>query len=188
MKVSSIRSSNSRPKQVSSTSWITTFQVAIGIVVSVATVFISWKTQELSAQSQEAASRLKQIEQQLAESRFGFERIRVIYDRTEKYLSSSIQDNSRVRVLVVLIGSLPAADVRSQLLAVVTERAQLPAVAARAATTLTARVTGPAVATGSVSPASPPDPSASVSTPPSSAFTGILKLSWNETNYPATTL
>jgi len=85
-----------KPKIDESGSWLTGFQVAVGIVISLATAFISWQTHQLNQQTQESTERLKAIEQQLAETRFGFERMRDIYDRTEKYLAApaSAQDPS----------------------------------------------------------------------------------------------
>ena len=69
--------------------------------------------------------------------RFGFERIRDVYDRTEKYLVSEEQDRARGRVLVVLINSLPESGLRKDLLDVVLMEADLDQVADYAATLLT---------------------------------------------------
>jgi len=109
------------------------FQIVVGVIVSVATALIGWKTFELSASTESNNTHLKAIEQQLAETRFGFERIRDVYDRTERYLASTEQNESRGRVLVVLINSLPDSSLRSELLSVVTLDAKSNAVAARAA-------------------------------------------------------
>ena len=109
------------------------FQVAVGVVVSIATVVIGFQSVEISERTNANNVQLKAIEQQLAQSRFGFERIRDVYDRTEKYLASENQNISRGRVLVVLINSLPDSSLRAELLAVVTETAKSPTVAAKAA-------------------------------------------------------
>ena len=65
------------------------FQIIVGVIVSVATILISWQTYRLGRNTEENNAHLKAIEQQLAENRFGFERFRDVYDRTEKYLSSA---------------------------------------------------------------------------------------------------
>ena len=108
------------------------FQIFVGIVVSVTTVIISWQTFILSERSDENNTQLKRIEQQLAQTRFGFERIRDVYDRTEKYLASEKQNQARGRVLIVLINSLPDSQLRAELLTVVTESAKLNLIAAEA--------------------------------------------------------
>jgi hypothetical protein len=108
-------------------------QVAVGIIVSIATVVIAWQTVRLNSRTNETNSQLQAIEQQLDQSRFGFERIRDIYDRTEKYLASAEQNEARGRVLVVLINYLPDSSLRAELLVVVTENAKSDSVAARAA-------------------------------------------------------
>lgn len=149
------------------------FQVLVGVVVSAATVFIGWQTFQLTERTQESADKLKAIEQQLAENKFGFERVRDIYDRTEKYLSSPTQDSPRGRVLVVLINSLPEAALRSELLAVVAEQAKLDAVAAKAASIVALAKVGPITASAA---------------PPSAGFSGNLALAINEENYTATNL
>ncbi|MEY9605321.1 ribosome-binding protein aMBF1 (putative translation factor) [Bradyrhizobium japonicum] len=109
------------------------FQVAVGIVVSIATALIGWQTFKLDERVKESNSQLKIIEQQLAETKFGFERIKDIYDRTEKYLSAEKQDERRGRALVVLINSLPASTIRSDLLQIVVREAASPTVASTAA-------------------------------------------------------
>jgi hypothetical protein len=120
------------PKSLSS---IEVLQIVFGIIVSVSTVIIGWKTFELNDRATESTAQLKNIEQQLAENKFGFERIRDIYDRTEKYLSSEKQDERRGRALVVLIGSLPDSTLRTDLLSIVVREASSPIVAATAADT-----------------------------------------------------
>jgi len=109
------------------------FQIAVGIVVSIATALIGWQTFKLDERAKESNSQLKTIEQQLAETKFGFERIKDIYDRTEKYLSAEKQDERRGRALVVLINSLPASTIRSDLLQIVVREAASPTVASTAA-------------------------------------------------------
>jgi uncharacterized protein DUF1353 len=109
------------------------FQIIVGVIVSVATILISWQTYRLSLNTEENNAHLKAIEQQLAENRFGFERFRDVYDRTEKYLSSASQNESRGKVLVVLIKNLPDSPLRSDLLSVVTVDAKSDVVAAKAA-------------------------------------------------------
>jgi hypothetical protein len=126
-----------RPRSTSSKSLglIEIFQIVVGIIVSVSTAIIGWKTFELNDKATESTAQLKSIEQQLAETKFGFERVRDIYDRTEKYLSSDKQDERRGRALVVLIGSLPSSSLRSDLLSIVVREASSPIVAATAADT-----------------------------------------------------
>jgi len=109
------------------------FQITVGVIVSVATVAISWQTYWLTRTTEANNEHLKAIEQQLAENRFGFERMRDVYDRTEKYLASSNQNPSRGKVLVVLINSLPDSALRADLLSVVSVDAKSDAVAAKAA-------------------------------------------------------
>lgn len=145
------------------------FQIIIGIIVSVATVTIGWQTYELSAKTNENNLQLKRIEQQLAQTRLGFERIRDVYDRTEKYLSSEKQNQARGRVLVVLINSLPDTQLRTELLTVVTESAQLNSIAAKASD-LSAGV-------NSSEPIIPSDPS----------FSGQLSLRVNNDAFTLTT-
>lgn len=108
------------------------FQVAVGIIVSISTALIGWQTFKLDEKAKESNSQLKIIEQQLAETKFGFERIKDIYDRTEKYLSAEKQDERRGRALVVLINSLPASTIRTDLLQIVVREAS-PTVASTAA-------------------------------------------------------
>ena len=94
---------------------------------------ISWQTYRLSRNTEENNAHLKAIEQQLAENRFGFERFRDVYDRAEKYLASANQNESRGKVLVVLIKNLPDSSLRSDLLSVVSADAKSDIVAAKAA-------------------------------------------------------
>ena len=140
MRVDSIRPKTVRapPAKESGLTWLQVLQIVFGVIVSVATAVISWQTYRLSEETQQAAARLKEIEQQLAESRFSFERTREVYDRTEKYLTAKKQDEPRGRVLVALINSMPDSSLRTDLLAVVTEKAQLSTIAARAARATTA--------------------------------------------------
>lgn len=123
------------------------FQIIVGVVVSIGTCFIGWKAHQLAVRSEEATVKLKEIEQQLAESKFGFERMRDIYDRTERYLSGTDQNEARGRVLVVLINSLPETNLRSELLKVVTEKASSDSVAAQAAR-LTVKINSTSVVAG----------------------------------------
>jgi hypothetical protein len=116
-----------------STSHLEKFQIVVGIIVSIATMLIGWKTYELSEQSSENNVQLKRIEQQISENRFGFERVRDIYDRTEKYLASPQQDEKRGRALVALINSLPHSTIRSDMLAIIVHEATPNSVAASAA-------------------------------------------------------
>jgi hypothetical protein len=187
MKVSSIRSSNHVARK--SHAWLVSFQVAVGIIVSIATVYISWKTHDLTERTQETTAKLKEIEQQLAENKFGFERVRDVYDRAEKYLSSTTQDESRGRVLVALIGSLPDEKLRAQLLAVVTDKARLPAVAARAAN-LSLRGAAIATSTASGELATSPGVAKSQTFPltPRSKFSGVLRLAYDPGSYAVTVL
>lgn len=109
------------------------FQIVVGVIVSLTTLAISWQTYCLTRTTEANNEHLKAIEQQLAENRFGFERVRDVYDRTEKYLASSNQNPSRGKVLVVLINSLPDSALRADLLSVVSVDAKSDAVAAKAA-------------------------------------------------------
>jgi Protein of unknown function (DUF1353) len=187
MKVSSIRSSNNLIRK--SHAWLVSFQVAVGIIVSITTVYISWKTHDLTERTQETTAKLKEIEQQLAENKFGFERVRDVYDRAEKYLSSTTQDESRGRVLVVLIGSLPDEKLRTQLLAVVTEKAQLPVVAAKAASLgVSAKAIAAATASGELATSSPPSLPSTGLRMPRSRFSGALSLGRNPGSYEGTVL
>jgi Protein of unknown function (DUF1353) len=145
------------------------FQIVVGIVVSCATVVIGWQTFQVSARTNENNAQLKLIEQQLAQTRFGFERMRDVYDRTEKYLASAEQNPARGRVLVVLINSLPDTQLRTELLSVVTETAKLDLIAAKAAD-LNAGVVSQVAK-------QPDDPS----------FSGDLSLSFNPDLYEAIT-
>ena len=79
---------------------------------------------------------MAKIEKQLSEEKFGFERMRDIYDRTEKYLVMEQQDERRGRALVVLISSLPLSQLRSDLLSIVAIEAKSKSVAAKAADTV----------------------------------------------------
>src|SRR6266404_2058061 len=97
-------------------SGIEKFQIVVGVIISGATAAISWETYQLGAKTEKNSTHLKAIEQQLAETRFGFERIRDVYDRTEKYLAAPEQNEARGRVLVVLINSLPDNALRAELL------------------------------------------------------------------------
>lgn len=112
--------------------WLQLFGVIVGIIVSIATVLIGWKTYELNEKAGVSNNRLKEIEQRLAENRFGFERLKDIYDRTERYLNSE-QDERRGRALIVLINSLPAERFREDLLAIVTVEAKKETVRVAAA-------------------------------------------------------
>jgi Leucine rich repeat/Protein of unknown function (DUF1353) len=109
------------------------FQIVGGVIVSIATTAIGFLTYELSVQTNENNVQLKRIEEQLSENRFVFERIRDIYDRTEKYLSSKPQDERRGRALVALISSLPDSRVRTDMLALIVIEAAPSSVAASAA-------------------------------------------------------
>lgn len=145
------------------------FQIVVGIIVSIATVLISWQTYRLSVNTETNSAHLKAIEGQLAENRFGFERIRDVYDRTEKYLSSENQNASRGKVLVVLINSLPDSALRSDLLSVVSVDAKSDAVAAKAADLKVG--------------AEPPKPLPT----PALGFTGDRSLRFDPDKYQATT-
>jgi hypothetical protein len=123
------------PNQGKKTSNLEAFQVVVGIIVSIATATIGWKTFQLDERAKENNVQLKNIEQQLAETKFGFERVRDIYDRTEKYLAAEKQDERRGRALVVLIGSLPDLSLRNELLSIVVREATSSSVAAKAADT-----------------------------------------------------
>lgn len=177
----------SKSKSDKSPRWLTNFQLAIGVVVSATTAFISWQTHQLNQKTQESTAGLKAIEQQLAESRFGFERMRDIYDRTEKYLAApeSAQDPSRGRVLAALINTIPDKSVRSELLAVITKEAKsIPVAAAAATLSLTGKL-NPATTT-TVSP--PVILPASKSTTVGPHFSGNLAISVNEEKYMAITI
>lgn len=123
------------PNQGKKTGNLEAFQVVVGIIVSISTITIGWKTFQLDETAKESNAQLKSIEQQLAETKFGFERIRDIYDRTEKYLAAEKQDEKRGRALVVLIGSLPDLSLRKELLSIVVLEATSSSVAAKAADT-----------------------------------------------------
>ena len=109
--------------------------IIVGIIVSIATTYMGWSTYQLNRAAERNNSELRRIEQSLSESKFGFERIRDVYDRTEKYLSSDKQSPRRGRALVVLISSLPKSDLQSDLLSLMVTEAKTVAVAARAADT-----------------------------------------------------
>ena len=125
------RSSSKKEKE--SKAPIDLFQTIVGVLISVATAFIAWQTYTLSERTQANNDGLKKIEDQLSETKFGFERMRDVYDRTEKYLSSADQGESRGRILVILINNIPEKEVRGELLSVVSEKAKLSSVAAKAA-------------------------------------------------------
>jgi len=108
-------------------------QLIVGIAISVSTAIIGWQTFRLSAQTSETNAYLKEIEQQFAQTKFGFEQFRDVYDRIEKYLSSKNQNKARGRVLIVLINSLPNSNLRTELFNVVTKTAELDSIAAEAA-------------------------------------------------------
>lgn len=94
-------------------------KVLVGLVVSVATVFISYNTYTLNQKTNEANAELARIKQQLDGQRFGFDRLKDIYDRTQKYLSDKDQNERWGRALVVLIGSLPEEDIRRDLAGII---------------------------------------------------------------------
>jgi len=119
------------------------FQIGVGIIISVATAFIGWKKFELDEKAKENNTQLRGIEQQLAQTKFGFEQIRDIYDRTEKYLIAEKQDARRGRALVVLIGSLPNSSLRADLLSLVVVEATSTSVAANAAALQVGKPTTP---------------------------------------------
>ena len=108
-------------------------KVAVGLIVSAATAFTGYKTYELNQITREGNERLKQIELQLSRDRFGFDRLKDIYDRTEKYLSSTDQDERRGRALVVLIESLPDELYKQALAAIIRSETTNAAVASEAA-------------------------------------------------------
>jgi hypothetical protein len=115
------------------TSNATHLQVIFGVIISVSTAITGWKTIQLNERTAENNAQLARIERQLSEEKFGFERIRDIYDRTEKYLMSAQQDERRGRALVVLVNSLPTSELRSTLLGVIAVEARSNSVAAKAA-------------------------------------------------------
>lgn len=108
-------------------------KVAVGLVVSAATAFTGYKTYELNQVTREGNERLKQIELQLSRDRFGFDRLRDIYDRTEKYLAAEKQDERRGRALVVLIESLPDELYKQALAAIIRTETTNAVVASEAA-------------------------------------------------------
>lgn len=185
MRVDSIRPKTVRPSphKEDGLTWLQGLQIVFGVVVSLTTAVISWQTYRLSQETQQATSRLKEIEQQLAESRFSFERTREVYDRTEKYLTAEKQHESRGRVLIALISSMPDSSLRTDLLAVVTEKAQLSTIAARAARAATASRPAPPIAT---TPAEPPP--SKPTTLPKPSFSGVLQLAFNADKYTVTTM
>jgi Protein of unknown function (DUF1353) len=124
-------------------SWLEPFQIGVGIIVSIATAFIGWKTFELDEKAKENNTQLKAIEQQLAQTKFGFEQTRDIYDRTEKYLTTDKQDPRRGRALVLLISSLPNSPLRSDLLSLIVIEASSTSVAANAAAIQAGKPTTP---------------------------------------------
>ena len=175
-----------KPKTAKLSSVLSVFQIAIGIIVSLTTSFIGWQAHQLNQQTQESTNRLKAIEQQLEESRFGFERMRDIYDRTEKYLAApaSEQDTNRGRVLAVLINSIPDTSIRSELLGVITKESKSVSVAAAAATLSVTGKLSPATTTTVV-----PRPTRVANAVTSSVrFSGNLAVSVNEESYRATTI
>ena len=174
---SSVLMTTRRPPKSWIDVWLPRMQLATGIIVSAATIYISYQAQALTNRTQETTSKLTQIEQQLAETKFGFERVKDIYDRTEKYLSSDQQDAPRGRVLVVLINSLPDSAMRAELLAVVTQKSLLPEVAA-------------AAANSSINPNPAEIPPIFSATPQnvSNRFSGILQVSINKDGYGAVIL
>jgi len=109
------------------------FQIVVGIVVSVATLAIGWKTFELNALTERNNEQLTQIKDKLSEDKFAFERLREIYDRTEKYLSSNDQGEKRGKALTVLIKSIPDPTFRQDLLSLVVTESKSVVVAAAAA-------------------------------------------------------
>ena len=109
------------------------FQIVVGIVVSVATLAIGWKTFELNALTERNNEQLTQIKDKLSEDTFAFERLREIYDRTEKYLSSNDQGEKRGKALTVLIKSIPDPTCRQDLLSLVVTESKSVVVAAAAA-------------------------------------------------------
>ena len=115
------------------TNRLATFQIVVGTIVSLMTAFIGWQTYSLSSQSAQNGNQLKALEQKISENKFDFDRMRDIYDRTEKYLEDSAQSPARGRVLVALINRLPDDSARSELLAVVSDNANLITVASDAA-------------------------------------------------------
>lgn len=111
------------------------FQVIVGIFISISTAALGWMTYQLNSTAQVNNSELKRIEQTLSESKFGFERIRDVYDRTEKFLASENQNAKRGRALIVLISSLPRSELQSDLLSLMTIESKDESVAAKAADT-----------------------------------------------------
>jgi hypothetical protein len=107
-----------------------------GAIVAVATVWISYQTYLLNDKSQEASDRLKAIEFALSEEKFDFERIRDVYDRTDKFLSGDQSNVRQGKALVVLISSLPESGLRKDLLSLMIIEATADAVAATAADAL----------------------------------------------------
>lgn len=199
MKVASIRSRAKAPASVSPATeagGLKGIELVVGIIVSMATAFIAWQTYRLSETTQQNADRLKAIEQELAQTRFSFERTREIYDRTEKYLTSSQQDEARGRVLLALINSIPESPLRTELLRVVADKATRGSIAARASREVLAATSGakPQSEQGKQPtgprpvPTSSPSQSASVPAQPTNGFSGPLEVVLNGDAYTATVL
>ncbi|USG62766.1 hypothetical protein NBZ79_07255 [Sneathiella marina] len=100
----------------------------IGLVISGLTIWNGINTSSNSAQ-------LKAIEAELAASKFGFEQIKIVYEKTTNYLSDSNQSDAHGRVLIALIRSIPETTTRAELLAVLSEQSESDYVAAQAAST-----------------------------------------------------
>jgi Protein of unknown function (DUF1353) len=128
--------------------WISTtknlphIQLLFGLAISVSTGITGWKTIQLNEATSENTLQLARIEKRLSVERFGFERVRDIYDRTEKYLMAEQQDIRRGRALVALVSSLPSSQIRADLLAIIAVEAKSDSVAAKAADA-TAKRDGP---------------------------------------------
>lgn len=100
----------------------------IGLVISGLTIWNGINTSSNSAQ-------LKAIEAELAASKFGFEQIKIVYEKTTNYLSDTDQSEAHGRVLIALIRSIPETTTRAELLAVLSEQSESDNVAAQAAST-----------------------------------------------------
>ncbi len=113
------RENSSKEDQKEKPSKLKFFEVFIGCIVSIVTIIIAVNTFRMQDEAEKNNKKLKDIETKLAGERFEFERVRLIYDRTERYINSKNQDERWGRALVVLIKRVPDKQIRDDLLGAV---------------------------------------------------------------------
>jgi Protein of unknown function (DUF1353) len=102
------------------------------LVLSLGTLLIGWQTYHLSASSTATDVELKRLAQEIQNQQFRFDRIRDIYDRIQKYLTSN-QGELEGRAIIALVRSMPESENRFEFLSILSANVRNKPIATEAA-------------------------------------------------------